>query len=139
MTVTSAQLRSDFPEFANAAIYPDSLINMWLTVANSLVNSSRWAELTNLGIELVTCHHLTLSARDQLAAAVGGAPGEVKGPTASKSVDKVSVSYDAGAVSMTDAGFWNMSSYGIRFLGLARMMGAGGWHTTGNSDGTNPT
>jgi len=126
MTVTPAQLRSDFPEFANTTTYPDSLVNMWLTVANSLVNPIRWAELTNLGIELVTCHHLAISARDQLAAAVGGAPGEVKGPTASKSVDKVSVSYDTGAVSLTDAGFWNMTSYGVRFLGLARMMGAGG-------------
>jgi hypothetical protein len=126
MTVTPAQLRSDFPEFANTTTYPDSLVNMWLTVANSLVNPIRWAELTNLGIELVTCHHLAISAKDQLAAAVGGAPGEVKGPTASKGVDKVSLSYDTGAVSMTDAGFWNMSAYGVRFLGLARMFGAGG-------------
>lgn len=126
MTVTAAQLRTDFPEFANPTIYPDSLVNMWLTVANSLVNPDRWVELTNLGLELVTCHHLAMSARDQLAAGVGGAPGEVKGPTASKSVDKVSVSYDTSAVTLTDAGFWNATSYGTRFLGLARMMGAGG-------------
>jgi hypothetical protein len=126
MTVTPAQLRSDFPEFANATTYPDSLVTMWLTVANSLVNPNRWVELTNLGIELVTCHHLAISARDQLAAAVGGAPGEVKGPTASKSVDKVSVSYDTAAVTLSDAGFWNATQYGTRFIGLARMMGAGG-------------
>jgi len=126
MTVTAAQLRSDFPEFANTTTYPDSLVTMWLTVANSLVNPDRWVELTNLGIELVTCHHLAISAKDQLASAVGGAPGEVKGPTASKAVDKVSVSYDTGAVTLTDAGFWNMTSYGTRFLGLARMFGAGG-------------
>jgi hypothetical protein len=126
MTVTPAQLRSDFPEFANATTYPDSLVNMWLTVANSLVNADRWAELTNLGIELVTCHHLAISAKDQLAASVGGTPGEVKGPTASKSVDKVSVSYDTTAVTLTDAGFWNSTSYGTRYLGLARMFGAGG-------------
>lgn len=138
MTVTSAQLRSDFPEFANTTTYPDSLVNMWLTVANSLVNASRWMELTNLGLELVACHHLALSARDQAAATVGGIPGEVKGPTASKSVDKVSVSYDTSAVSLTDAGFWGMTRYGNQFLSLARMMGAGGFHTTGNSDGINP-
>jgi len=83
-------------------------------------------ELTNLGIELITAHQLVLSARDQLAASVGGIPGEVKGPTTSKSVDKVSVGYDASAVTLDDAGFWAMSAYGLRFLTLARMMGAGG-------------
>ena len=85
MTVTSAQLRSDFPEFANTTTYPDSLVNMWLTVANSLVNSSRWMELTNIGIELVTCHHLAMSARDQAAATVGAVPpdpaAEVRSPS----------------------------------------------------------
>lgn len=139
MTVTSAQLRSDFPEFANTTTYPDSLVNMWLTVANSLVNASRWNELTNVGIELVTCHHLAMSAQDQLVSAVGGVPGEIKGPTTAKSVDKVSASYDASSVTLADGGFWNQTRYGTRFLSLARMMGAGGWHTSGNSDWTNPT
>lgn len=139
MTVTSAQLRSDFPEFANTTTYPDSLVNVWLTVANSLVNSSRWMELTNIGIELVTCHHLAMSARDQAAATVGAVPGEVKGPTASKSVDKVSTSYDTSAVALSDAGFWAMTSYGLRFLTLARMMGAGGLQTVGNGSDISPT
>lgn len=139
MSLTPAQLRSDFPEFANTVTYPDSLISVWLTVAASLVNPARWAELTNLGIELVTAHHLVMAQRDQAAAAVGGAPGEIKGPTASKSVDKVSVSYDAGAAMLSDAGFWALSSYGIRFLTLARAMGSGGLHTVGNSNGISPS
>jgi len=139
MSLTPAQFRSDFPEFASTVTYPDALINTWLTVAASLVNPSRWAELTNLGMELVTAHHLVMSQRDQAAAAVGGTPGELKGPTASKSVDKVSVSYNAGAAILTDAGFWALSSYGIRFLTLARAMGAGGLHTTGNSEGISPS
>ncbi|RQR87721.1 MULTISPECIES: DUF4054 domain-containing protein [unclassified Burkholderia] len=126
MSVTAAQLRTDFPEFSDPTKYPDPLVNMWLTVANSLVNASRWAELTNLGVELVTCHHLAISARDELSSAAGGIPGEVKGATSAKSVDKVSASYDTSSVTLADAGFWNMTSYGIRFLGLARMMGAGG-------------
>jgi len=126
MTLTTAQFRSDFPEFANTTTYPDSSVQLWITVSTSLVNECRWMELTNLGIELITAHQLVLSARDQLAASVGGIPGEVKGPTTSKSVDKVSVGYDASAVTLDDAGFWAMSAYGLRFLTLARMMGAGG-------------
>lgn len=129
--MTSAQFRLDFPEFADPVKYPDSLINFWLGVAASLVNATRWMELTNLGIELVTAHHLVLSARDELATTIGGIPGEMKGPTSAKSVDKVSVSYDTNAAALSDAGAWNLTSYGVRFLGLARLMGAGGYQTSG--------
>ena len=121
-----AQFRQDFPEFGNTTTYPDSSVTFWMTIAVSLVNPDRWGVLTDQGIELVTAHHLVLAQRDQAAVAVGGAPGEVKGPTASKSVDKVSVSYDAGAVALSDAGFWNLTTYGIRFMTIARTMGAGG-------------
>jgi len=126
MSLTPTQFRSDFPEFANTAVYPDALVQTWLTVAASLVNGSRWMELTNVGIELVTAHHLVLSLRDQTAASVGGVPGIMTGPTSAKSVDKVSTSYDTGAAALDGAGFWSLSSYGIRYLSLARMMGAGG-------------
>lgn len=118
--------RTAFPEFANAGIYPDSMVTAWITVATSLVNPTRWMELTDLGIQLVTAHHLTLGARDQNAAAAGGVPGIMTGPTNAKSVDKVSTSYDTGASVLDGAGFWALTSYGIRYLSLARMMGAGG-------------
>ncbi|WP_250481894.1 DUF4054 domain-containing protein [Caballeronia sp. NCTM5] len=120
------QFRSDFPEFSDTTRYPDSLVTLWLTVGSSLVNECRWGELTNIGIELVTAHHLAIAARDQQAAAGGGIPGQASGPMSSKAVDKVSVSYDTGAASLSDAGFWNLTSYGTRYLGLARLMGAGG-------------
>lgn len=126
MSLTPTQFRTDFAEFADQTKYPDTLVQTWLTVGASLVNGTRWMELTNIGIELVTAHHLALSVRDQTAAAVGGVPGEMTGPTSAKSVDKVSKSYDTGAAALDGAGFWSLSSYGIRYLGLARMMGAGG-------------
>lgn len=121
-----AQFRSDFPEFSDTTIYPDSSVNLWMTVATSMVNTCRWMELTDIGIELVTAHHLVLEKRDTDASNAGGTPGEVKGPTTSKSVDKVSVGYDSSAATLDDAGFWNLTTYGIRFLTMARMMGAGG-------------
>ncbi|QJP68892.1 DUF4054 domain-containing protein [Burkholderia glumae] len=64
--------------------------------------------------------------RDTSIAAVGGVPGQVVAPQASKFVDKVSASYDTSAVTLDSAGFWNSTSYGIRYLTLARMMGVGG-------------
>ncbi|CAJ0895973.1 hypothetical protein R77569_04551 [Ralstonia mannitolilytica] len=124
--MTPADFRTIFPEFTDPAKYTDASIEFWMGIAASLVNPDRWGVLTDQGIALVTAHHLVLAQRDQATAAVGGAPGEVKGPTASKSVDKVSVSYDTGAVALSDAGFWNLTTYGVRFMTIARAMGAGG-------------
>lgn len=124
--MTPAQFRADFPEFADTTAYPDSQVTLWLTVGSKLVNECRWGELTDLGIELVAAHHLVLGRRDQQAALVGGVPGQMTGPLSSKSVDKVSAGYDTGAATIDDAGFWNLTSYGVRYATLARMMGAGG-------------
>lgn len=121
-----AQFRQSFPEFNDTTTYPDSLVQFWMTVAVSLVNAERWGELTDLGVALVTAHHLALALKDQKTAAVGGVPGQVTGPQSSKAVDKVSASYDTAAVAIKDGGFWNATMYGVRYLSLAQMMGSGG-------------
>ncbi|AIO47086.1 hypothetical protein DM44_3171 [Burkholderia cepacia] len=121
-----AQFRQSFPEFNDTTTYPDSLVQFWMTVAVSLVNAERWGELTDLGVALVTAHHLALALKDQKTAAVGGVPGQVTGPQSSKAVDKVSASYDTAAVAIKDGGFWNATLYGVRYLSLALMMGSGG-------------
>jgi hypothetical protein len=123
--MTPAQFRSDFPEFANAT---DAQINLWLTVATALVDPARWDELTDIGVELVTAHHLAIALRNARAGAAGGAgAGAVGGPVASKAVDKVSVSYNTSATQFEGEAFWNMTTYGIQYLQLARMFGAGGF------------
>ncbi|SAK33208.1 DUF4054 domain-containing protein [Burkholderia multivorans] len=121
-----SQFRQSFPEFNDTTTYPDALVQFWMTVAVSLVNAERWGELTDLGIALVTAHHLALAVNDQKMADVGGVPGQVTGPQSSKAVDKVSASYDTAAVAIKDGGFWNATMYGVRYLSLAMMMGAGG-------------
>ncbi|HGL4259613.1 DUF4054 domain-containing protein [Burkholderia dolosa] len=121
-----SQFRQAFPEFDDTTTYPDALVQFWMTVAVSLVNVDRWGDLTDLGIALVTAHHLALAVKDQKMAVVGGVPGQVSGPQSSKAVDKVSASYDTAAVAIKDGGFWNATMYGVRYLSLAMMMGAGG-------------
>ncbi|WP_438332869.1 DUF4054 domain-containing protein [Burkholderia pseudomallei] len=121
-----AQFRQSFPEFNDTTTYPDSLVQFWMTVAVSLVNADRWRELTDLGVALVTAHHLALALKDQKTAAVGSVPGQVTGPQSSKAVDKVSASYDTAAVAIKDGGFWNATMYGVRYLSLAQMVGSGG-------------
>ena len=121
-----AQFRQSFSEFNDTTTYPDSLVQFWMTVAVSLVNADRWGELTDLGVALVTAHHLALALKDKKTAAVGGVPGQVTGPQSSKAVDKVSASYNTEAVAIKDGGFWNATMYGVRYLSLAQMMGSGG-------------
>ncbi len=124
--MTPDQFRADFPEFSDPEQYPDSLIAFWQTVATSLVNTDRWGTLADLGLELATAHHLALAARDQASVDSGGLPGQMTGPTASKSVDKVSVGYDTAAATLTGAGFWALTRYGVQYVQLGRLNGAGG-------------
>lgn len=116
MTVTAAQLRADFPAFADTDKFPDAQVNFWLSFALSMLPESRWAAMLDHGVELMTAHQLTLAARG----------GSTAAPQTSKSVDKVAVSYDTSAVTLDNGGHWNGTSYGIQFLQLARMVGAGG-------------
>ncbi|MBN9359824.1 DUF4054 domain-containing protein [Herbaspirillum huttiense] len=122
----SATFRQHFPEFEDAGIYPDAQVTFWLTVAENLVNRVRWGGLADQGVELVTAHHLVLARRDELATSVGGVPGLMTGPQSSKSVDKVSASYDTNAATVDGAGFWNLTTYGVRYASLAKLFGAGG-------------
>lgn len=118
--------RQRYPEFTDPESYLDAQISFWMTVAASSVNTVRWGDLAEHGIGLFTAHHLALAKRDQDTDDAGGVPGEVKGPTTSKSVDKVSVGYDSRAVSMDGGGMWNATRYGIEYLRYAKIFGAGG-------------
>lgn len=124
--MNAAQFRQDFPEFSDTSKYPDSSIEFHMSVSVMLVNPMRWGDMTNLGVELLTAHNLTLAIEDVSMAAIGGAPGQIKGPLNNKSVDKVSVGYNSGAVTYGEAGYYNMTRYGTRFYQLAMMFGAGG-------------
>lgn len=124
------------PAFKSASAYPDADVQMWLDLAVTQLDPSRWnSSLINYGTQLFVAHHLVLQTRDQLTVNNGGQPGDVNGIVASKSVDRVSVSYDAQSVAIEKGGHWNMTSYGIRFLQLARMVGAGGMQITGDTTG----
>ncbi len=123
--VTVAQFRIDFPEFSDPDAYSDASITFWLNISLSLVQEDRWVDLTDMAVELATAHQVLIATRNQDVGNGGGSPGQVSGPVTSKAVDRVSVTNDTTAVTLTDGGFWNMTTYGIRFLQLARMFGAG--------------
>jgi hypothetical protein len=125
MTITPQQLRSDYPEFASTTVYPNSAIEYWSGYAYLMLNANRWGKMLDLGAALFIAHHITIEARNQAIAAKGGIPGEQTGPLSSKSVDKVSISYDTGSGIEPNAGHWNLTVYGTRFIRLVKMFGAG--------------
>lgn len=125
-TVTAFRLM--LPEFSDSVKYTDPLVQMWMNVATKLVNAERWGDLTEFGVNLLTAHYVVLAVRTHEQAAGGKTPGQVTGVLTSKSADGLSASYDVSSMTIKDAGDYNLTTYGIRFAKLARMMGAGPLH-----------
>lgn len=118
--------RESMPMFADISLYPSAQFNFYLNMGKKLLPESRWDDLLDEGLTFYVAHYLTLYQRSMLASDVGGDAGQVVGNETSKSVDSVSKSMDVSSVSLTDAGHWNQTTFGIQFLQLARMIGAGG-------------
>ena len=137
MAVTIASFRQSFPEFADPGVYDGGLITMFTDLAvNAFQNAARWdPNVIDYGTGLFVAHHLVLQARASQTADVGGIPGTVEGVRNNKSVDKVAVGYDVDSVTLNEqASFWNMTTYGIRFLQLTRAFGSGGYQLGGPSN-----
>lgn len=119
--------RRDFPQFSDETKYPDTQINFRLGLADNLLREEvTGKQMFPYLVGLFVAHYMALWLADKNAAAMGGAGGSTNGVQASKSVDKVSVSYDTGATLNPDAGFWNNTRYGAEFWQLIIMFGAGG-------------
>ncbi len=125
MTVTVATFRANFPEFASDTTYPDTEVEFWLGLALLLHDAGRWGNLLDYGVQLFIAHNLSLQAQSAAASGGGQAPGQIQGPLTSASVDKVSYSRDPGAAMDPANGHWNLSTYGLRYIRLVRMIGAG--------------
>lgn len=131
MAVTPASFRSLLTEFADAGVYTDASINIWVQIGVGFVNPNRFGSSTDLAVSYFVAHHLTLGEQNRRAAAAGGTPGKLKGPTSAQTVDKVASSYDTQAISLENMGFWGLTQYGLRLFQLYRMFGAGGAQVTG--------
>ena len=125
-TVSVAQFREDLPAFQDSSKWDDESIQMYLDLAQAVLDPMRWLDYLNLGIELFTAHNLVLDQESNVVAARGGIPGASNvGIISSKSVGPGSVSYDTTSGAETDAGMWNLTVYGRRFIRFARYAGAG--------------
>lgn len=123
--ITAGQFVENFPMFGDSTVYPAPTISFWLGVAYQLLQAPRWGTLLDQGAQLFAAHNLVLGMQQQAAANVGGVPGQATGVVSAKSVDGVSISYDVGAGTYPDAGFFNTSTFGTQFWFLVMMVGAG--------------
>ena len=120
-----ATFRAIFPEFVDAAKYPDAQVQYYLDFAVQSLRPEAWRNLLERGTGLFVAHYLAMSAISR----AGTVPGRGQlGIVASKSVGPASISYDNSAISaQADAGHWALTSYGLMYWELMRMVGTGGW------------
>jgi hypothetical protein len=140
MTVSAASFVQSYPEFSNTTTYPVSSINYWLAIAGlMLTNTRRWGlgsatasspptTRLDFATELFVAHNLALESAAALAAgalAAGATPGLTPGILNSKSVGPVSAGYDVASGIDPDDGQWNLTTYGVRFIRLAKASALG--------------
>ncbi len=120
MTVTVASFRAALPAFADQSTYPDPVVQFWLDLAVKRHNPDRWGDLLDFGIQLYIAHELSV---DQ--ASGSAVPGQIAGNITSKSVGGVSYSRDVSSATEPDGGYMNLSTYGLRWKQMVKLVGAG--------------
>lgn len=124
MTLTVREFRGAQPAFIDPVKYLESQIQFYLDKGYSMLPAARWGSQLDLGVIYWAAHFISLAA---LAASGGknSIPGTVIGVLSGGTVDKVSYTRDVNAIMEDNAGHWGMTSFGLVFIRMARMMGAG--------------
>jgi hypothetical protein len=123
--VTVDSFRTQYPEFSDAALYPDATVDIWIQTGYNFLDAFRWGNLLDLGVSLFVAHNLVFGALNAQSASAGNVPGIARGVIASEGVDKIGLSYDTELASEKGAGHYNFTTYGQRFYHFVRIVGAG--------------
>ena len=128
MSFDIAKFRSDFPEFdaSNPQVYSDSQITFWAGVGESLLNERRWGDLLPYGLELFVAHHISLAKAEQEASTLGQVAGQGAGLVSGEGAGGVSFNLDTQATLKSNAGNYNLTTYGREFYALVTIIGIGG-------------
>lgn len=126
---TIEDFRRSMPAFTQQVIADENL-QPYVDMAQAMVRESRWRSLWRQGMALFIAHFVTLfldvpaegaSAEEIVSSAKSG------GLISSESTGGVSVSYDhsTAASDLNGWGAWKLTTYGIQYVTLARMVGMG--------------
>jgi len=119
--ISASGFRKAFPVFADQVQWPDESIQFWLELGQQLLSAARFGKSYEKVVYLFTAHNLILD-KQGAAFAISGGSGNA-GAVASKTVGSASISYDTGSSLELDAGHWNATPYGKRFIWLIRLFG----------------
>lgn len=124
-----AGFRAAYPAFT-AELHPDARVAFHLRVAGLRLSPERWDNLLEDGTGLYVAHMLTLEAKTNQSKDGTGGIDAAAGTLASESrtVGPVSKSrsYTNAASADPGAGHWNLTSYGLQFRDLSKLVGMGG-------------
>ena len=115
--------REAFPQF-DEATYPNARVQFWLNLALKLLNKKRWGNFFEEGVYLNTAHNLTVERQAVENAGSGGGTGAVVSESQSIGDTSFTVRYDVATAAKT--GEAESTVYGLQYLRLARIVGAGG-------------
>jgi hypothetical protein len=136
---TIAMFYQDYPQFkkvnTETGFVPDSIMNVFIKMANSTVSPDRWGEAWRLGAGLFVAHYVTMYLRQNKGNTDGSATasqaadsGALLGIVSSASLGDASVSYDTSSATQATQnwGQWNLTTYGQQYASLARVFVIGG-------------
>ena len=124
--VTYASFTAAFPEFANAAVYPQAAFDFFASRSCGDYECGNWGALYNFGYQYYIAHCLMLYKRRNDAAILKAYPGLAKGVLLLVNHrDRFRISYDTQASIEDRGGMYNETEYGKIFLRKARLVGAG--------------
>lgn len=129
----------DYPQFKKSGtevgFVPDSIMNVFINMANSTVSPDRWEEAWRLGAGLFVAHYVTMYLRQNKGNTDGSSTasqaadsGALLGIVSSASLGDASVSYDTSSATQATQnwGQWNLTTYGQQYASLARVFVIGG-------------
>lgn len=127
-----------YPQFGintttNTYNVPEMVIQMYLEMADSRIKESRWHKSWKIGMCLFIAHSCTLYLQTVSTPEDGqqviASAGQIQGLQTSMSADGVSVGKDYSTIvkSEENANDFNLTTFGIQFLSLAKLFGRGGF------------
>lgn len=120
-----AAFRQHFPEFADAARFPDPTITFWSGIGEAQISADRFGDMYPQAVELFTAHNIVLAAGNAASSAAGSLPGGAGGAVSQKKIGQVAVTYDNASSMLPNAGHWNQTTYGRQYVQMVRLFGSG--------------
>ena len=121
-----AKFRAAFPQFADATVYPDPMLNTWWAFANCEIVESCLLHGDCLENALMLClAHILMLMHNAARGKVG------TGAITSAVIDKVQVGFQAPPFT-SGWGYWlGLSPYGIALKAMLSIKAAGGFYIGG--------